>query len=93
MLFDQLKGKHFWSTGYAYGTAEFSSGLFGKEKVELKVLGGEIDLKTFGLREFGKVEFKNNLKMKAGDVKTISVKNNDNNIGKRVISVFDESVK
>jgi len=93
MLFDQLKGKYFWSTGYSYGTAEFSSGLFGKEKVGLKVLGGEIDLKTFGLREFGKIGFKNNLKMKAGDVKMISVKNNDNNIGKRVIYVFDESEK
>ena len=44
MTFANKKGTHFWSTGYAWGTCKIN-----KEKVNLKVQFGEIELKEFRL--------------------------------------------
>ncbi len=58
MTFDPIEGKHFWSTGYAWGTCVIR---LAKDRAEanvtLEILGGEIKLRRFVLRDFGEATF------------------------------------
>ncbi|WP_372774759.1 GH116 family glycosyl-hydrolase [Mangrovibacterium sp.] len=57
MKFNDREGKYFWSNGYQYGTIEIKNS--GDDKsVILKVMNGELSLKSFSLNGFGEVKFK-----------------------------------
>ena len=64
----EQKAKWFFSTGYSWGTVTIKPG---KQScsVELKVLGGQLSIKSFELKGFGRTEFTKTLKLKAGTKK------------------------
>jgi non-lysosomal glucosylceramidase len=56
MSFLPREGKFFWSNGYSYGTViqKFSSG---SANIELNIIRGTLELKTFSLKGFGQEAF------------------------------------
>jgi hypothetical protein len=57
ITFTNQDGTFFWSNGYAWGSCSLKT--MGKNtQVELSVLGGELALSRFTLREFGHKQFK-----------------------------------
>ena len=60
-------GKWFWSNGYAWGTTEIKKD--GRNfNVSLKVMHGELGLKSFGLENTGTFQMKTKSILKSGDV-------------------------
>jgi phospholipase/lecithinase/hemolysin len=58
MEFAAKPGKWFWSNGYAWGTVNIDQA-GEKFSVDLKVLHGNLNLKTFKLKGAGNYRFKN----------------------------------
>jgi uncharacterized protein (DUF608 family) len=58
MTFDAVPGRHFWSTGHAWGTCTIKLAEHSADaRVALDVLGGHLRLKRFALRGAGEAEF------------------------------------
>jgi non-lysosomal glucosylceramidase len=75
MAFAPKVGKHFWSTGYAWGTCEITR----DEKqmlVKLTLMGGNLSLKRFNLTGYGLFAFKVTKTFKAGKSFSFSVSRN-----------------
>ncbi|MHC4791120.1 MAG: GH116 family glycosyl hydrolase, partial [Planctomycetota bacterium] len=67
MTFANKNGTFFWSNGYAWGSCSLkipSKTIM--TEVELSVLGGELNLSKFTLREFGQKQFDKPMQIKAG---------------------------
>jgi len=56
MKFNPADGTHFWSNGYQYGTINLSEEN-GAKKVSITVLNGSLNLRSFTLRGFGRIDF------------------------------------
>lgn len=56
MKFNPADGTHFWSNGYQYGTINLSEESRAK-KVSITVLNGSLNLRSFTLRGFGRIDF------------------------------------
>jgi non-lysosomal glucosylceramidase len=65
-------GKWFWSNGYAWGTAEISK-VGNKHEVTLKVIHGELGLKTFELKDTGTFKTHKKTILKSGDVLDLKI--------------------
>jgi len=72
LSFARSDGKVFWSTGYGWGTCTQKSARSGV-KVQLKVLGGSLELEKFVLAETGALEFKRPRKIREGSSATFTV--------------------
>jgi uncharacterized protein (DUF608 family) len=66
MTFADKEGTHFWSNGSAWGTCSVKSE-GQKVRAEVRVLHGELELKTFRLGEKGEKKFKSPLLLKTGE--------------------------
>lgn len=65
MSFNALEGKYFWSNGYLYGKLEvIDRGKF--KSVILTSMNGELLLNSFALHDYGQVDFKDGISLKAG---------------------------
>ena len=74
MTFANRDGTFFWSNGYAWGTCTVKTGATaGNTQVELSVLGGELTLANFNLRDFGQLQFKEPLQINAKQKATFEV--------------------
>jgi non-lysosomal glucosylceramidase len=69
----QKKSKWFWSNGYSYGIVEIKP-LSKKAVVLLRVVGGELRLRNFALKEFGCIGFDTVKKIKGGKELLIEIK-------------------
>ncbi|MEW5900369.1 MAG: GH116 family glycosyl-hydrolase [Acidobacteriota bacterium] len=58
MILTPKSGNYFWSNGQSYGTLEVADAGEGSRRVRLRVLGGELRLKTFSLRDYGSAKLK-----------------------------------
>ncbi|MCU0916453.1 MAG: non-lysosomal glucosylceramidase [Planctomycetes bacterium] len=65
MTFTPQEGKYFWSNGYAWGTCSIKKMLRGAN-VELAVLGGDVRLTEFSLKDFGTTNFRELLTIPSG---------------------------
>ena len=65
--------RHFWSTGYAWGSCAFSPN-GGSCDVDLTVLFGEVSITEFELTGMGEVKFDDTQVLKNGDVLSFQVK-------------------
>lgn len=65
MTFNAKEGQWFWSNGYGWGTVDISQSN-GDWDVTLKVLYGELELKTFELASAGKISFETQLNLAEG---------------------------
>jgi uncharacterized protein (DUF608 family) len=65
MTFAPAKGRHFWSNGYAWGACSLKKAGKGMT-VELSVLGGTLDLSRFNLTGYDPHEFKEPVRLDAG---------------------------
>ena len=75
MKFNAKDGTYFWSNGYQYGNVKITSE--GKtKKVELTVLNGSLNLKSFELKQFGKIKFRKEKTFKQNETLTFTIKNN-----------------
>ena len=97
-------GTYFWSNGSSYGSVKVE-GKGGAKTIQLKIQKGELKLKSFFVKGFGKSEFKQK-EIKAGDIVKFQVSKNDplagmpgNVIGKgtvqiiRPVKIFTEEKK
>jgi len=66
MTFADKDGTFFFSNGYAWGNCSVKRSKRAAQ-VELSVMQGELTLSRFTLGDFGRVEFKKPLKIKAGE--------------------------
>jgi non-lysosomal glucosylceramidase len=62
MKFNPINGNFFWSNGYAYGTVNINDTL-----INIEVLGGQIALDEFTLKNGKRVQFKEELVLNNGD--------------------------
>ncbi|NOR73939.1 MAG: hypothetical protein GQ525_02145 [Draconibacterium sp.] len=62
MSFNAINGNWFWSNGYAYGTVNINN-----TKINIEVLGGQIALDAFTLKNGKRVQFKEELVLNNGD--------------------------
>jgi uncharacterized protein (DUF608 family) len=62
MTFDPIPGVHFWSNGHAWGLCTIAAGKGSKKEVQVSidVLGGNLQLKRFILRDVGEAKVKVN---------------------------------
>ncbi len=72
MKFNNLEGNYYWSNGYQYGTVEFKDNGNNKSVI-LKVLYGELSLKSFELEGFGELKFKKGKTFKEGEITEFSI--------------------
>jgi hypothetical protein len=72
MAFANVSGTYFWSNGYAWGSCSIKQST-GSSQIELSVLQGELDLSKFTLDGFGRQQFDQPLKIKAGEKIKFSV--------------------
>lgn len=79
MVFNQGKGKYFWSNGYQYGTIEIKDDGSSK-KVTLHSVNGDLPLHEFSLSGYGRHNVKPGL-IKKGEPLTFAVTNNDRKAG------------
>ncbi len=66
LSFKNIKGKYFWSNGYAYGTMEFTDTQDGKKAV-LTVLNGKLKLRQLNIEGLGSSALKKTMTFQAGD--------------------------
>lgn len=74
MKFNAKEGTYFWSNGYQYGQVKIGA----KAKIKtvaITVLNGSLSLKTFTLKEFGSVVFKDEKIFKERETVTFKIKN------------------
>ena len=73
MKFGDIKGKYFWSDGYAYGTVEISNS--GKERsLTLNVLNGKIDISKMTITGFGSASLKKMTSIETGGKQSFIIK-------------------
>ena len=65
--------RHFWSTGYAWGSCALTPNGNGSCHVDLQALGGEIALDSLSLSGLGRVEFDGTQKLGKGDSLRVEV--------------------
>lgn len=71
--FTAKPGNYFWSNGNQYGTVTIENK--GKNKLAtLRVLSGDISLKSFKLKDFGSKEFKNIINLKEGESQEFTIR-------------------
>jgi non-lysosomal glucosylceramidase len=75
MAFAAKEGKHFWSTGYAWGTCEQTM-IPGGMQVKLNVLGGTLKLQHFNLLKLGMVSLPAPKTIRAGESLRLRVRSN-----------------
>jgi hypothetical protein len=73
MKFGDIRGKYFWSNGYAYGTVEISDS--GKERsLTLNVLNGKIDISKMTITGFGSASLKKMTSIETGGKQSFIIK-------------------
>lgn len=75
MKFNDKEGTYFWSNGYQYGNVKITKEARIK-KVELTVLNGSLNLKSFELKQFGTIKFRKGKTFTQNETVTFTVKNN-----------------
>lgn len=73
MEFDTKQGTYFWSNGYCWGIVNIKKSE-NKADAELKVLFGELELKTFSIKGFAGYNLKKTIKIKNGESLNIVLK-------------------
>ncbi|MFC2159002.1 GH116 family glycosyl-hydrolase, partial [Acidobacteriota bacterium] len=72
MELKHTNGKHFWSNGYAYGTVKIEQKREGAA-VELMVLNGNLDLKSFKLAGYGDINFERPISLGEGQTESFLI--------------------
>jgi hypothetical protein len=75
------EGTAFWSNGYAYGIVKQVPGE-GKTSVTFSVISGEVPVRTFVLKGFGKKDFPGANRVRAGETLTF-VLNRDTRVASK----------
>ena len=73
MKMDPVNGTHFWSNGYQYGTIRIAGEGTSRE-ISLTVKNGILNLQSFILEGFGKVDFKQGKTFEQGKTVTFNIK-------------------
>ena len=71
--FKRRAGQCFWSNGYAWGVCRQQAGR-DETRVSLSILGGRLALRSFGLLDFGRVEWPCSRELAAGDTLKLLVR-------------------